>query len=100
MQRNWKHYLWHERNARLSTLQWIETGNESQFSAQLLLLSNDAVVVRLHGSVFQPRFLLVVFNMLSAKHETYNALVAVWCGRTEHAAYHENLTRHSLSAHS
>ena len=63
----------------------IEAGNESQLSAQLLLLSNDAVVVSCTEVLFQPSFLLVVFNMLSAEHET----VAVWCGRTEHAAYHE-----------
>ena len=37
------------------------------------------------------KFLLVLFDMLSAEHETYNAFVAVRCGRTEHDAYHETL---------
>ena len=67
----------------------IGTGNESQFSAQLLFLSYDAIVVGCTEVLFQPSFFVVVFNMLSAEHVTYNALVAVWCGRTEHAAYHE-----------
>ena len=65
----------------------FDTGKESQPSAQLLLLSNGATVV--HGSVVPAKFHFVFFNMLSAEHETYSALVAVWYGRTEHAAYHE-----------
>ena len=36
----------------------IETGNESQPSAQLLLLSNDATVVGCTEVLFQPSFLL------------------------------------------
>ena len=71
-------------------LAMIETGNEWQLSAQLLLLSNDAIVVGwLHGSIVSAKFLLVIINMLSAAHETYNAFVVVWYERTEHAAYPE-----------
>ena len=72
-----------------------QTGNESQLSAQLLLLSNDAVVIGCTEVLF-PKFLLVVFNMLSAEHEDVQRVVCgmVWENRAR------NLTRHSLSAHS
>ena len=78
----------------------IETGNESQLSAQLLLLSSVATVVGCTEVLFQPTFSYVLFNMSSAEHETYNALVAVWCGRHRARSVSRDLTRHSLNAHS
>ena len=66
----------------------IETGNESQPSANCCC--SVCYCGRLHGSVVPAKFLLVLFNMLSAEYETYNALVSIRCERTEHDAYHES----------
>ena len=41
-----------------------------------------------HGSVVPAKFLLVLSNTLPTEPE-FNALVAVWCGRSEHDAYHD-----------
>ena len=49
---------------------------------------NLCYVGQSYGSVDPDKFLLVVSNTLLTKPE-FNALVAVWCGRTEHDAYHD-----------
>ena len=53
----------------------VKTRNECQLTAHVLPLSKVATEV-----LFQSRVLLVSF-------ETYNTLVVVWSGRTEHAAH-------------
>ena len=48
----------------------IETGNECQLSAYLLLLSHVAVVVGCTEVLFQPSFSLCRSTLLPAEHET------------------------------
>ena len=61
----------------------IETGNELQHLAYLLVLSHVAFVVGCTEVLFQTSF-----SLLPVEHEAYNALVAVWSGRAEHTPYH------------
>ena len=66
----------------------IQTGNELQLSAYLLLLSHVATVVGCTEVLFQTSFFLCRSTLLPAEHEVFNALVVVWSGKTKHAAYH------------
>ena len=65
---------------------------------QLQSTCRHTVTFQLRGSVVPIKFLLVSVNMLSAEHETYNALVVVWENRGRCVS--RNLARHCLSAHS
>ena len=59
----------------------IETGNELQLSAYLLLLSHVATVVGCTEVLFQTSFSRCRTTLLPAEHEVCNALVVVWSGR-------------------
>ena len=55
----------------------------------LVVAQSRCLCGRLHGSVVPAKFRS---TLLPVEHEAYNALVVVWSGRTEHAAYHERDT--------
>ena len=99
-QRNWKHYLWHEHNARLSTLQWsrLETSLNLQpnccCAVTMLLWS---VARKCCSSQVSPCVVQPVWRAWDIQRVGRDM---VW--ETNHAAYREarHLTWHSLSAHS
>ena len=50
---------------------------------------HTAIVVGCTEVLFQPSFTLCCLTRSLPTESEFNALVAVWCGRTEHDAYHD-----------
>ena len=71
-----------------SKLRWSrpETNVCSQTTCRHMV--RTAMEVCWRGSVVPAKFLLVLLDSLPVEDETSNALVVVWSGEREHAAYH------------
>ena len=59
----------------------VKAGHECQPTVYMSSHGNLCYEGQLRGSVVLVKFLLVSVNMLSAEHETCNALVVVWENR-------------------